>query len=809
MMASCIIQVRQDSCRIDGRFAVMLAFALMCASVANVAVAQGRRSGKSPTAAAPVAQFNGNKIQLPTKRPVSRTSGMTLSVDPRWTNSYGYRPVEVTISSPKATKADHLITIQLHTGWKRSISAEQDFEFSAGSTSATTTIALPTYQANMNNYFWWDVWVDGLKDKDLSIDRVSSLSWMGSPNGNAASLTFLVAGSSSSHRSLVATNAMEFEVLALELAKFPTRWIDYTTLDVVSLSLPEAQQLAQQQPAAFEAIGRWVRAGGQLWISEVGDEFENLPAVSKFFKLSENLEGSDVDLTTGDRSEKSDSTHSDEKAAGKDTKSDSQVASETDALHVANGWHRLRFRRGVPEGQVVTFLDTRTGTRRTIRDPEVIARLRQDPNFVATEERTDSTGAMFGPERKFPPDSSAWFVQQQMGLGTVRAFRGWNEVADFAQSPPTPNPNAVANSDAPDELPRALAMGLRRTERWDARHGMTPDSANVEFVKFLVPGVGLAPVTEFEILITVFVLIIGPLNYWALKRFKRLHLMVLTVPLAATLTTLALFGYAIVADGFATRVRAQSYTTLDQKTGEAACWTRLSYYSGLAPGKGLTMPADMVLYPIQPGWADNVNISEERAVAWNAGEARLTRGWLNSRTPTQYLTVRSRKSPHRLEVLDGGDKVRVTNQLGSKIESLVVVNQSGILFFGEDIADTATAMLQPIERKDAIRRISRLISDSLPQAPPALATNDAELMSLVGRSRYRRYTRYGVQYNAARLSDNLAGDAIANLAGLAGQPALELPPRSYVAITETGPEVETGISYAKEEDSFHLIEGKW
>jgi hypothetical protein len=133
---------------------------------------------------------------------------------------------------------------------------------------------------------------------------------------------------------------------------------------------------------------------------------------------------------------------------------------------------------------------------------------------------------------------------------------------------------------------------------------MTPDDANPDFANFLVPGVGLAPVTEFRVLITLFVLLIGPVNYWLLKRSGRLHLLVLTVPLAAVLMTSALFGYAILSDGFGTTVRAQSLTTLDQRTGEAACWSRLSYYSGLAPGDGLTMPSDVAVYPIIPGWND-------------------------------------------------------------------------------------------------------------------------------------------------------------------------------------------------------------
>ena len=57
-------------------------------------------------------------------------------------------------------------------------------------------ISVPIYQIAQNNY-WWDLWVDGVKDKDLSIDRQDSISTMGTaaPTGDS-SLTFLVAGPS-------------------------------------------------------------------------------------------------------------------------------------------------------------------------------------------------------------------------------------------------------------------------------------------------------------------------------------------------------------------------------------------------------------------------------------------------------------------------------------------------------------------------------------------------------------------------------------------------------------------------------------
>jgi hypothetical protein len=59
------------------------------------------------------------------------------------------------------------------------------------------------------------------------------------------------------------------------------------------------------------------------------------------------------------------------------------------------------------------------------------------------------------------------------------------------------------------------------------------------------------------------------------------------------------------------------------------------------------------------------------------------------------------------------------------------------------------------------------------------------------------------------LATNLANDAITNLAGLAGGSELKLAPRSYVAVTTTGPEVVFGMDGVEEDKSFHVIVGQW
>jgi hypothetical protein len=105
--------------------------------------------------------------------------------------------------------------------------------------------------------------------------------------------------------------------------------------------------------------------------------------------------------------------------------------------------------------------------------------------------------------------------------------------------------------------------------------------------------------------------------------------------------------------------------------------------------------------------------------------------------------------------------------------------------------------------------LTKQIADNAPRAPEALDASDSDLAALQPRSRFSSNGRWGSQYNTGQLSANLAAEAIADLAGIGDGPALALPPRSYVAITETGPEVETGIADAEEEASFHLIRGIW
>lgn len=763
-------------------------------------------------------QPNGDFTAMPQKFAVSRRSGLTLLVDTRWVNGFGYRPVTVTIDSPKAVTLEHQIKIQLHSGWEfeYETSVEQDFELPAGSRQASTVVAMPIYDQS-RKVFWWDVWVDGNKDFDLcrKLDEAMRSSSIAAITGTT--IRILAPGTAANDRSVVGMTNSDFEVLSFLPQNFPDRWIDYTCLDVVSISLANLEHFATKQPATLEALTRWVRVGGQLWISDVGGNYEKLPDVSKRLGLSDKLITLLPQSLANTKETKPNKAEADKAASevaaveidAADTKVDATGAKDEEASvdsqkPLEDGWRSDRFFRG-GSGQAQGFIDNRTGRTRWVSDPRIIAALDQDPNWS----RQGFPGTVGNDNMPWflSPDSSAWFVEQRVGLGVVRAFRGVNDAASIANKTSVVNSAASASGDPIELTPRPLALALRSTRRWNSRHGLIPDSGNSEFARLLVPGVGLAPVTEFEILITLFVLLIGPLNYWLLKRYRRLQLLVLTVPVAALFTTVSLFGYAILSDGFSSTVRIRSYTSIDQRTGEAGCWARMSYYSGFAPGKGLVMPADAVMFPVLPTWA-NENWGINRALVWNGEKAELTRGWLNSRTPTQYLFQRAGKTSRRIDITTGLNKMQVTNRLGSHIKSLLVLDAKGTFFAGENVDEEARATLQPVSRQEAVNRIVPLVRDNEPDVPIALAGGERDYVGVRIRGLRRGYG--GIRPpGGEQLNENQANRAITDLAGLNGRPPLDLPVRSYVAVTEHGPEVETGIPSAKEAASFHVVVGRW
>ncbi len=128
------------------------------------------------------------------------------------------------------------------------------------------------------------------------------------------------------------------------------------------------------------------------------------------------------------------------------------------------------------------------------------------------------------------------FATRQLMLGLLCAFPG--------QLPDSPNAWSAFLS----------SVGEPRFS-WVRRHGVAPDFGTEEFYNFMNPDIRGVPVYGFMVLITVFAVLIGPVNYFYLRRKRLLWLLLVTVPATALVTSVLLLGYSVAAHGFSIRSR--------------------------------------------------------------------------------------------------------------------------------------------------------------------------------------------------------------------------------------------------------------
>jgi len=119
------------------------------------------------------------------------------------------------------------------------------------------------------------------------------------------------------------------------------------------------------------------------------------------------------------------------------------------------------------------------------------------------------------------------------------------------------------------------------------RRGVDPLAGDPRFRQWTVPGVLQPPVYTFMGLLTVFVVLVGPVAYRQTSKHNRTHLMFVIAPAIALVTTLAMFAYGIIADGFGTQARIRQLTWIDGRSGDAGERILSTYFAGIRPASGL------------------------------------------------------------------------------------------------------------------------------------------------------------------------------------------------------------------------------
>ncbi|MBI1901842.1 MAG: hypothetical protein HYS13_12120, partial [Planctomycetia bacterium] len=508
----------------------------------------------------------------------------------------------------------------------------------------------------------------------------------------------------------------------LDPIQCPADWLHYTSFDVVTMSLADFTLLVRTNPAAWDAMKRWVASGGNLWIYNVAPMggWSGLPALDALIGTA---------------------------PAG------SAVPAAGDPIDPAqSGWQPC------PRGDQVDLSGSYWGGSMAMSSP--------------------AGGAAPTTTPKATTPSLDFALQRPYGLGRIVAIG------------PASHPLS-----APTTLTDVFQSAGHERTIWSYRHGLSPGVASDEFWDFLVPGVGRNPVWWFLGLITVFAVVIGPVNYVLLRRKRRLHLLVVLVPGLAGVATLGLFGYAILTDGLTVRVRARTLTHIDQRRDHAVCWSRLSYYAGMAPSGGLRFPNDVAITEVT-AFSDSRS-QRMQELRWTGERQWLASGWVRSRDSEQLLTLRSQKTRFELQIAEKqGQPPTVKNLLGTNVQRLLLADASGAMFWREGLAPGQSATLQAGGWESAAVRLANGIGAAKPTTPDGL-----DASSLRGNSYWGRRSE-------ASMDENLMEKSIEML--LVDLRAKKpLGSRSYVAIVDRSPEAEYGVESFSEVGSLHVIVGEW
>jgi hypothetical protein len=383
------------------------------------------------------------------------------------------------------------------------------------------------------------------------------------------------------------------------------------------------------------------------------------------------------------------------------------------------------------------------------------------------------------------PTESPWkggkdaFRHRELMLGTVYAF------------PENPFPGTIN-----DWLWLCKSCSDDRWS-WTARHGMSPHLGTKDFYKFMNAGIHGVPTIAFLVLITVFSVAIGPVNYVYLSRKKMLWLLLFTVPVLAVTTSVLLLSYSVAIHGFSIKSRIRSLTVLDQRNRTAVTMARLALFAGVAPSGGMRFSPETAVFPVLP----TTNEPTGGYVDWTQTQ-NLASGWLTARTRTQFLTVRNAEQRARVELKVAADKsVEFWNGLPWELEMLVVADDAGHLYVARSVAAGATAALAE-PTADDLKQYGELLRRNAPALPPGFVEPTPSAFG--GGRAWMTYAMRG----------SMTTDFVSNLMERRIERwSRDLPqkkglaPRSYVAVVRENPGVETGVSSTSDQLSLHLLNG--
>lgn len=316
-----------------------------------------------------------------------------------------------------------------------------------------------------------------------------------------------------------------------------------------------------------------------------------------------------------------------------------------------------------------------------------------------------------------------------------------------------------------------------------------------DFIRFVNKDVQAIPVFGFVVLITLFCIAIGPVNYLWLRRRNRIGWLLWTTPAAALGASLLLIGWSTVSNGTTTRVRLRSFTVLDQGTQSAVSLARVAVFPAAAGGGTLEFSPQTAVYPIWPSFA------ESRAIRVDWTDTQQWSGdLLRSNNRSQYLLVTPRTMRGRVEIeSEANTKTRLRNGLEWKLKSILVRDHEGNLWFASDVDAGAAVPLAKATGND-IESVMVLARDQSLDSPIGRMYDPSSDLGYGYRYYYYGWEDYEPTTMDRSLLDRSLFLVTRDVASL-------VTPGSWLAVVSESPDLNIGLQSYQTSEELHVMQG--
>ncbi|ADB15996.1 hypothetical protein Psta_1319 [Pirellula staleyi DSM 6068] len=539
-------------------------------------------------------------------------------------------------------------------------------------------------------------------------------------------------------------------------AEVSERWLALSTYDMAIISLPDLKILEAKHPAAFVALRQWVSTGSNLLVYDAGADFDQLPELEKMLKLP----------------------------------AISQQERKDDAEEFP-GWREPDSAGNIPESELVKFRNSYTQGGMAMPIPAGGMPGMATPGPMIVPPPTQVITAL---QKKYgdPP-----FLLREHGLGSIVVLR-------------------KAEAFPGEESLWMYLLGTLGDDQttWVGRQGMSLHRENGDYWNFLIEGVGSAPVISFALFISLFAIMIGPVNYWFLGQIKRTYLLLITVPLGASVVTLLLFCYALVTDGIGVRSRIRSVTVLCPESGEFSSFSRHAYYAAIAPSKGLVFPSDSAVFPLVNYPVGNFSSGSGSSQVLQGEVQQLRAGFLQSRTLAQFMVTHAGKTECKLIAKrEKSGKMLVTNQLQTDLSELVVRDNDGNFYFTKTLAAGESQSIDSMGPTQVRGELVVMGRTHAPMFPNAFSSKQNESLltylfpdaMFLGRGRVS-WSNTDTMYSRPQQATGMLERRISRVYEPVEQ---VLKPGEFYAFGDRPPLVPLGVSYAYEQQGSHFLTGRF